>query len=373
MSFLENRFAKRIITITVTSLLLFMAALQVHASEKVRIGGFQVIDVGGVEVLKDVSTGIINYYNAAATVAGCSGWSDEEIEASYRGTIGGINVKISEPGFYQFEYHLEPWAGKFAQLEGGQILLIKDLHLGGQSTVNADEVTHFKYAYEPSQKFLFNVGEPGMYTIGFGPYGGTLLPKSFVTDDAPNASSIRFALKRFRDATTLDESGFEFQKFVDLSYTKKEDDDYYSITPIQKGADYQYQPPGQDYKMALQGIANLTAQRNAWILNQHKLSATAGYSTVHPFGRDLSYAAKQVAEVGMALTDNDFQWNSAEIKDITAAKLGLYLWRLHERSADTQQQVNDFLSRGDYAELIEATRAVMEEKLPLEFPQFQMK
>ena len=152
-------------------------SLAESADNHSRIGGYDVVTIGGVDVLKDPKTGVISYYNSATGVHTCAtGWNSIK-DHSF---IGGVTVQFEQAGFYEFEYMLEPWIGEFAHLEGVQIVLIKDLNLDQKSEVDADEVRRLSYSYDSDQKLLFNIPEPGMYTIGFGPYDGTLLPKSVI-------------------------------------------------------------------------------------------------------------------------------------------------------------------------------------------------
>ena len=302
--------------LTIVTLLPLTATADHHP----RLGGYDVVTIGGVDVLKDPASGIISYYNSATGVHTCStGWNSIK-DNSF---VGGVTVDFEKAGFYEFEYMLEPWTGKFAHLEGAQILLIKDLDLDRENQIDTDKVLRLSYSYDSDQKLLFNIPEPGTYTIGFGPYDGTLLPKSIVEKTGhPNSASIRFRLSRFADEKTLEDAGYQFGKFVDLSIYKPEAATKYMISPVVKGYDFIAKNLDPNYAAAINEVPGLDTDRVEWILEEYVRANQAGYSNVHPFGKDLGYAEKQLTELRSALTAGDYEWNDIKIKEMTAAKAG---------------------------------------------------
>ena len=348
-----------------------LTAPLVTAADRIRIGGYEVVDIGGVDVLKNVESGVITYYNSGMGVVACStGWKDsDKLDESL---IGGVNVYFDRPGFYQFEYMLEPLSGKFVHLEGAQIIVIKGLDLEKQSQVTVDRVRHLTYSYDSDQELVFNIPESGYYIIGFGPYEGTLLPESIVrTKEESNAVAIRFMLKRFADAKTLEETGYQFDKFVDLSFKKNADGKIYSIYPIVKGYDFMSQGPDETFGVALDEIPDILPETKDWILGEYQLAAKSGYSNVHPFGKDLEYAKGQIANVKSVLTDDDYDWNYAELRAVSAAKIGLYLWRLAGKTDESLNEINALLAEENYTGLLDELNMTMTMVLPSKFPMFQ--
>jgi len=286
--------------------------------------------------------------------------------------IGGVNVHVEQPGTYQFEYMLEPLSGKFAHLEGAQIIVIKGLDLDKENEVGTDQVRHLTYSYAGVKAFEFNIPEPGSYTIGFGPYEGTLLPESIVrSDDDANAVGIRFKLKRFSDAKTLEDSGYRFDRFVDLLLEKKGGGGEYLVHPIVKEYDFMSQGPGATFSMALDDIPGIRMETKKWILSEYQLAAQAGHSNVHPFGKELQYAKHQLSNVRAVLTNDNYKWNNSELKDVSAARIGLYLWQLAGKKNELLKEINGLLARENYAQLLDKLEVTMEEILPDWFPEFQ--
>lgn len=361
--------SRAIFVVAFSFMITFAWVLQATAQGQIpNIGGYDVVDIGGVDVLKDPKTDIISYYNAAATVAGCSDWRDQEMAS----LIGGVEVEIKKAGFYQFEYLLEPWYGEFADLEGGQIVLVKDLDLDNINTLDEERVQQFSYSYKPSQNVLFNIPEPGSYFIGFGPYDGTLLPKSIVMYEAdPNASSIRFRLSRFSDPKTLDDAGFKLKQFVDLSLERNHAGQYL-VKPIVKGHDYiRAAIPGADFVDALDNIPGMKTEIKNSILDSYSAAITAGYSTTHPFGKNADYVMSRLEELKAIFINEGYSWNSSDVKNVSAAKIGLYLWRLQGETEESLYMINKLLDSGGYGELIDRTAAVASEQLSKKFPEYQ--
>ena len=363
------------------------------------IGPYDILNIGGIDVLRHSETGVVNYFTVAQdTVAkdkvgpcAITQWqssppnrpdkplepttsdkliyavlpTDDE-EASER--IGGVKVVFDKPGFYEFKYLLEPFKDKFAGLEGGQILLVQSLDLNRKSEVPPERVWHFKYSYEPSQKVLFNIAESGSYVIGFGPHGGTLIPRSYVLEDGgPNSVSIRFSLKRFVDASTTDESGFEFHQFVDLAF-RRQVNGVFQIEPIIRHNDAINSAP--DSRL-LDGVPGMIEERRASIIEACMLTVHAGCGPAEPYGRNLEHARGAVDSLIGLLADKNYAWNDPEIKEVQAAKLGLYLWKIQGRTEASLQVINDLLSNQDYGELGKVTQAEITDYLPTNYPEYQ--
>jgi len=91
------------------------------------------------------------------------------------------------------------------------------------------------------------------------------------------------------------------------------------------------------------------------------------------FGKDLGYAERQLDELRAALTAGDYQWNDVKIKEMTAAKAGLYLWRLENKSNESLEYINGVLTTKDYHSLFDRMKSTMETVLPSQFPEFQVK
>lgn len=364
------------VVVAVYFMITFAGYPQAIAQDQIStIGGYEVIEIGGVSVLKDPKTGIISYYNAAVAVAACStGWvgRPKTLALNSSSLIGGVEAEFREAGFYQFEYLLEPWYGGFADLEGGQIVLIQDLALDSMNTLDEERMRQFSYSYKPSQTVLFNIPAPGSYIIGFGPYGGTLLPESIVAQEAdPNVSSIRFRLSRFVDPSTLDDTGFNFKQFVDLSW-KENHADQYLVNPIVKHGGYARKtPPSVDFIGALNDIPGMKPEIESSILAHYSAAIKAGYSTAHPFGKNVNYATDQFRELKKVFTNSNYSWNSYDVKDVSAAKIGLYLWRLQGKTKESQHMINKLLGSGSYGELIDLTADVAREQLSKQFPEYQ--
>ena len=348
------------------------------ASAGSRLGAYDIMNVSGVPVLKD-RDGTIHYFNVSALAHGCGNWLDPKPTANMQdfgniSRIGGVELYFTKPGFYEFDYHLEPWRGEFAQLEGGQVIVISglDVNQPNELTLEPDRVLrHVKYPYEPYQDVIFNIAEPGSYTIGFGPYKGTLLPRTFLDEEeAPNSSSIRFSIKRYVDAKTTDETGFEVVRFVDLAF-KEDAAGRYVIQPTVKDRHYTYEGPSADYRLALDAIFDLTDDRKAWVLADHERAAEAGYSPAYPFGKSLPFAVDSVNTVLESLKDDDFEWNDPVFKDVAAAKTALYAWTIDGHSEEKLHYLNSILVDRKYDELEIAVKSAAERVLPSQFPEYQ--
>ena len=195
---------------------------------------------------------------------------------------------------------------------------------------------------------------------------------SFKKAGPPNSASIRFRLSRFADEKTLEDSGYKFGKFVDLSIYKPETSMKYSVSPVVKGYDYMSQNLDSNYAAAVNEIPGLDAAHVEWILGEYQRANQAGYSNLHPFGKDPGFAEKQIEELRAALSAGDYQWNDREIKGMAAAKAGLYLWRLENKSEESLEYINGVLATMDYDSLFERMTATMGSALPSQFPAFQM-
>ena len=330
------------------------------------------VDIGGVEVLKNSQTGVISYYNSVVGVADCNGWNGVKNEAS----IGGVHVDFHKKGYYQFSYILEPWKGRFAQLEGGQIVVFKTLDITTQNTVSKKDVERYAYSYSSSQEIVFNIEEPGSYTIGFGPYGGTLLSHSLAIDgDHLNATSIRFKLEPLDSANNAKDSGasnFEFNTFVDLSFKESEDQKAYIVEPLIKNSDYMSAPKlSLNYMKLVKNIPGISQKNIAAIVDGYKNAQRVGYSTIHPYGLNAEFATRQLQVLNRILEHSEFGWNDAEIKKVTATKIAHYLWRITGRNQDTINRLNHILKSNDYQTLTTQAIKAVQDYLSAHFPQYQ--
>lgn len=341
-------------------------------ADNITIGNYSVVNIGGVEVLKDLETGIVSYYNSSVTVAGCSNWMDSPKLA----LIGGVEVEVDEPGFYQVKYMLEPWYGEFANLGGGQIALLKDLNLNDINVLDKKDTRTVRivhYSYQPSQEVIFDISKPGSYIIGFGPYEGTLLPKSLITSNAnPNVNSIRFRIRRFVDANTLNDDGFQLKRFVDLSI--KEKNEQYFVKTILKDHNYTRTSadiPDSAFKSALDDIPDMTPEVRGKILKSFSDVIRAGYSPIHPFSKNVEYAEDRLKELRVVFTNDSYPWNSLDVKEVAAAKIALYLWRLHMKTEESYRMIDDLFKRQEYSTIIDHTITAVRQQLPKLFPKYQ--
>ena len=330
------------------------------------------VDIGGVEVLKNSQTGVINYYNSVAGLAGCSNWGDDE-EETIVSSIGGVQVNFHQPGYYRFSYLLEPWKGRFAQLQGGQIAVFKTLDITTQNTVSKQDVERYAYFYSSSQEIVFNIEEPGSYTIGFGPYGGTLLPHSLAIDgDHLNATSIRFKLEPLVSVEDSEVSNIELNTFVDLKFKESEDRKSYIVQPFIKHAGYISAPEVTlDYMKLVRKIPGISQGSIAAIVEGYKNAKRGGYTTTHPYGMNAEVATKKFQELNDILEHSEFGWNDAEIKKVTATKIAHYLWRITGRNQDTINHLNHILKSNDYQTLTAQAIKAVQDYLPVHFPQYQ--
>ena len=340
------------------------------------LGGYDLVDIGGVEVLKNSQTGVINYYNAVAGAAGCGKWESKPTDDGKNASnIGGVQVDFHKQGYYRISYLLEPWKGRFAQLQGGQIAVFSNLDITTQNMVNKDDVERYAYFYSSSQEVVFNVAEPGLYTIGFGPYGGTLLPHSLAIEgDHLNATSIRFKLEPLVGGEDPEVPHFELKTFVDLKFKESADRKSYIVQPLIKHAGYisaSEVSPDSDYMTLVSKIPGISQSNIAAIAAAHRDAMRAGYTTTHPFGMNAEFATRKLQELNTILANSEFGWNDAEMKNITAAKIAHYLWKISGRDQNTISHLNQLLTSNDYQTLIAQAITAVQAYLPTHFPQYQ--
>ena len=339
-------------------------------SQQTLIGGYEIVTVGGVDVVRD-PTGVVSYFNNSTGVRTCSsGWNKPT--HMHTSLLGGVHVEFSHPGLYQFYYLLEPWYGTFAGLEGAQIIVLKDLDMDEIEPVYV-EVRHHRihiyrdHPYHPGTTFY--IPEAGSYTIGFGPYNGTLLPSSLLhSGNLPNSTSIRFNLQSL---DPIQNDGYQLRSFVDLS-VEIDRQGGYKVRPIVKGRDFMPQgSPDENYVIALgqiKGIGDATIER---LVEQYEYAGKAGYSNAHPFGKELLYAESKLFDLETVFTNADYAWNDKDIKQVTAVKTALYLWQLKGRTPQSLKAINDILARQDYGLIFNEIRALLKESFPIRFSDFQ--
>ena len=343
------------------------------------IGGFDVLDIGGVSVLKDPDTNIIDYFNLAVSDTKCAAWSsnpdgqdEQDTGDDIDTSIGGVEVEFTTPGFYEFEYLLKPFYGDWAGLSGAQVVILKGLDIDSVNTIHPEEWQQFSYEYKPSQKVIFNIREAGEYVIGFGPYDGTLLAESQLDESSvPNGTSIRFRLERFLDPQTMDDTGFKFNRFVDLSWSEN-DAGQYLVNAIAKTADHIYEEyPSSPFIRQLQSY-NVDKKRIQDIVDSFYFHSLAGAGAGQPLGRNAEFAVAGLDKIERLFTSkNDFTWNDESLERGYAAKLGLYSWRLQGETETSLKMINNLLDSEKYLELLDITRDVAIERLPTLFPDYQ--
>ena len=356
--------------------LIFFTSFAFAKEDKLLENYNKVVNIAGVDVLQNINSNVYNYYNATAGAPDCSTWQGKKaIMASTKNNkskthIGGIKVNFKKPGFYKFTYYLEPWKAKFAYLAGAQIIIIGDT---AKDHVKIPKTSVRKYAYEynKSQEIIFDITHPGLYHIGFGPFMGTLLSESFAHNaKSLNFSSIRFKLESFPDSN---DKNFDIIKFVDLILVDSKKQQYYDLTILKKIADYPFTAPSDNQYYDLISMIPGMTKNNVEIIRQDLAKAVqSGYSTTHPYGKEINYVIDNFNDLNTVLNNPDYKWNNPEFKDVAAAKVGLYLWQMSNYDKSTLVKINSLIINKKYTELIELTKKQAKSFLTKNYPSFQI-
>ena len=168
----------------------------------------------------------------------------------------------------------------------------------------------------------------------------------------------------------MDASGFDIVAFVDL-YFEKNEQDYYTIRPTEKGKEFVVEEPDNTYYYALGELSELTEETRQYLFHHQELAQEAGYGPEHPFGRTLSYATLVADELKAVLTDKSYEWNDLEIRRLSAAKVGLYLWKLRGGTSGSLKEIDNLLSLQEYGVLVASLQIEMARVLPELFPEYQ--